>query len=273
MDDKRYWLGFNLVRGIGAVRLRLLIEHFGNAEAAWNGSAEQLRDAGLGAKTIARLSAVRSDIDLNLLWQRAVDQDIRVVTSEDEAYPARLKEIEQPPPVLFVRGDWRPDDAVAVAVVGTRRITAYGRQVTEQLSGYLAANGITIVSGLARGVDEVAHSAALAAGGRTAAVLGSGVDRIYPPENRGLADKIMSKWCVVSDYPMGTAPESGNFPAQSHHLRTYDGHNRRGGRRVQRCPDHGGVRAEQGAMCCRAGNILAHKAGHQQAHPEEHCRC
>jgi DNA processing protein len=215
MDDKRYWLGFNLVRGIGAVRLRLLIEHFGNAEAAWNGTAEQLRDAGLGAKTIARLSAVRSDVDLNLLWRRAVDQDIRVLTWEDEAYPPRLKEIEQPPPVLFVRGDWRPEDAIAVAVVGTRRITAYGRQVTEQLSGHLAANGITIVSGLARGVDEVAHSAALAAGGRTAAVLGCGVDRIYPPENRGLADKIMSSGALLSDYPMGTAPESSNFPPRN----------------------------------------------------------
>ena len=215
MDDKRYWLGFNLVRGIGAVRLRLLIEHFGSAEAAWNGTAEQLRAAGLGAKTIARLSAVRSDVDLNLLWQRAVDQDIRVLTSEDEAYPSHLKEIEQPPPVLFVRGDWRPEDAIAVAIVGTRRITAYGRQVTEQLSGYLAANGITIVSGLARGVDEAAHSAALAAGGRTAAVLGSGVDRIYPPENRGLADKIMASGALLSDYPMGTAPESTNFPPRN----------------------------------------------------------
>ena len=99
--------------------------------------------------------------------------------------------------------------------MGTRRITAYGRQVTEQLATHLAANGITIVSGLARGVDEVAHAAALAAGGRTAAVLGSGVDRVYPPENRALAEKIMQRGALLSDYPLGTPPESSNFPPRN----------------------------------------------------------
>ena len=138
---------------------------------------------------------------------------MRVLTSDDPAYPARLREIEQPPPVLFVRGEWLAEDQIAVAIVGTRRITAYGRQVTEQLATHLAANGITIVSGLARGVDEVAHSAALAAGGRTAAVLGSGVDRVYPPEHRALAAKIMDRGAILSDYPLGTAPESTQFSA------------------------------------------------------------
>jgi DNA processing protein len=214
-EDKRFWLGFNLVRGIGAVRLRSLIEHFGSAEDAWEGSPEELRNAGLGPKTAARLVALRNDVDLDLLWERVQSQGIRLLTSEDEAYPARLKEIEQPPPVLFVRGDWTTGDELAVAIVGTRRITAYGRQVTEQLASHLAANGITIISGLARGVDEVAHSAALAAGGRTAAVLGSGVDRVYPPENRALADKIIGSGALLSDYPMGTAPESSNFPPRN----------------------------------------------------------
>ncbi|HEY5984482.1 MAG TPA: DNA-processing protein DprA [Anaerolineales bacterium] len=214
-QDKRFWLGFNLVRGIGAVRLRSLIEYFGSAEDAWKGTPEELRTAGLGPKTVARLVAVRNDVDLDRLWDRVQSQGIRLLTSEDEAYPARLKEIEQPPPVLFVRGDWTTGDELAVAIVGTRRITAYGRQVTEQLAGHLAANGITIVSGLARGIDEVAHSAALAAGGRTAAVLGSGVDRVYPPENRALAEKIIGSGALLSDYPMGTAPESSNFPPRN----------------------------------------------------------
>ncbi|MFH1185569.1 MAG: DNA-processing protein DprA [Chloroflexota bacterium] len=215
MHDRPYWLGFNLVRGIGAVRLRSLIDHFGDAQAAWNGTADQLRAAGLGAKTIARLVALRSDVDIDLLWQRVESQGVKILTSEDEAYPKRLKEIDQPPPVLFVRGDWSPGDEFAVAIVGTRRVTPYGRQITEQLSGYLAANGITIISGLARGVDEIAHSAALSAGGRTAAVLGSGVDRIYPPENRALAEKIIESGALLSDYPMGTAPESSNFPPRN----------------------------------------------------------
>jgi DNA processing protein len=215
MEANRYWVGFNLVRGIGAVRMRSLIDYFGDVASAWNGSDEELRAAGLGATTIGRLVALRADVDLDVLWERISSQGIRVLTSEDESYPRRLKEIEHPPPVLFVRGEWLPEDNFAVAIVGTRRITAYGRQIAEQLSAFLASNGITIVSGLARGIDEVAHSAALSAGGRTAAVLGSGVDRIYPHENRALAEKIMRRGVVLSDYPLGTAPEGGNFPPRN----------------------------------------------------------
>src|SRR5512138_2181986 len=213
--DKRYWLAFNLVRGIGAVRLRSLIEHFGSASTAWSADAEALRSAGLGAKTTARLIALRADVDVDRLWRETAERGVQVLTSDDPEYPARLRDIEQPPPVLFIRGEWLQEDQIAVAIVGTRRVTAYGRQVTEQLTTHLAAHGITIVSGLARGVDEVAHSAALAAGGRTAAVLGSGVDRVYPPENRALAEKIIGSGALLSDYPMGTAPESSNFPPRN----------------------------------------------------------
>jgi DNA processing protein len=214
-SDRRYWLAFNLVRGIGAVRLRSLIDHFGSAADAWNARPDALRSAGMGAKTIARLLSMRADVDVDRLWKETRDRGVQVLTSDDPLYPARLREIEQPPPVLFVRGEWLEEDQVAVAIVGTRRITTYGRQVTEQLAAHLAANGITIVSGLARGVDEVAHSAALGVGGRTAAVLGSGVDRIYPPENRDLAEKIMRRGAILSDYPLGTAPESTNFPPRN----------------------------------------------------------
>ncbi len=214
-EDKRYWVGFNLVRGVGAVRLRSLIDHFGDAKSAWTGTPDALRAAGLGNKTIARLLAARVDVDLDALWDKIASQGINVLTSEEEAYPTRLKQIEQPPPVLYVRGDWLPDDHFAVAIVGTRRVTSYGRQITEQLASRLAANGVTVVSGLARGVDAAAHEAALNAGGRTAAVLGSGVDRIYPPENRALAAKILGSGALLSDYPLGTAPESGNFPPRN----------------------------------------------------------
>ncbi len=214
-NEKRFWVGFNVVRGIGAVRLSALIHHFGDAASAWRGTPDELRAAGLGAKTISRLVEVRKGLDLEGLWEKIRTQGIQVLTPEDATYPARLREIEQPPPVLFVRGDWLSEDEIAVAIVGTRRITAYGRQVTEELSAHLAGTGVTVVSGLARGIDAVAHSAALKAGGRTVAVLGSGVDRIYPPENRALAEQMLSQGALLSDYPLGTAPESSNFPPRN----------------------------------------------------------
>ncbi len=213
--DRLYWVGFNLVRGIGAVRLQGLVDHFGDVAAAWRGSPEDLRAAGLGSKIVDRLVELRASLDLEKLWERISSQGIHVVTWQDELYPSRLKEIEQPPPVLYVRGELRPEDDFAVAIVGTRRITPYGRQITDDLAAYLAGNGITIVSGLARGVDAAAHTAAVRAGGRTLAVLGSGVDRIYPAENRSLADQIMQHGAVLSDYPVGTAPEATNFPPRN----------------------------------------------------------
>lgn len=215
MDEKQFWVGFNLVRGIGAVRLQALINHFGDAKSAWQGTPEELRAAGLGTKVIERLLEVRQGVDLEKLWDKITAQGIKILTWDDELYPPRLKEIEQPPPVLYVRGEILTEDHFAVAIVGTRKVTPYGRQVTEELSAFLAANGVTVVSGLARGVDAVAHSAALKAGGRTVAVLGSGVDRIYPSENRAIAEQMMARGALVSDYPIGTAPESTNFPPRN----------------------------------------------------------
>jgi DNA processing protein len=215
MDDKRYWIAFNLVRGIGAVRLQGLIDHFGDAASAWRGEPEELRAAGLGSKIVDRLVELRSSLDVEGLWERVAAQGIGVITVQDETYPQRLKEIDQPPPVLYARGGLLPEDDFAVAIVGTRRVTPYGRQVTEELAAFLAGNGLTIVSGLARGVDAIAHTAALRAGGRTVAVLGSGVDRIYPPENRVLAGQIIEHGAVLSDYPIGTAPEATNFPPRN----------------------------------------------------------
>ena len=215
MDDKRYWIGFTLVKGIGAVRFQRLLEHFGDAETAWRAAPVDLARAGLGSKMIERLVALREKVDLSRIWEQIQAKGIQILTWMDEAYPQRLKEIEQPPPVLYLRGELTPEDTWAVAIVGTRRITPYGRQVTEQIASFLAANGITVVSGLARGVDALAHSASLKAGGRTLAVLGSGVDKIYPPENRALAEKIFEHGAVLSDYAPGTPPESSNFPPRN----------------------------------------------------------
>jgi DNA processing protein len=215
MDDKRYWIGFNLIKGIGAVRMQALIQHFGDLELAWKASPEDLAEAGLGKKVIERIIQAREEVDLRKLWEKIESQGIKILTWQDESYPGRLKEIDQPPPVLYIRGEYLPDDLFAVAIVGTRRVTAYGRQITEEISSFLAANGITVISGLARGVDAIAHQTTLKAGGRTIAVLGSGVDKIYPPEHRRLAEQMMERGAVVSDYALGTPPDASNFPPRN----------------------------------------------------------
>lgn len=215
MERKAYWVGFNLVRGIGAVRLKGLLDFFGSLEVAWQAPADALKNAGITGKVIENLLMVRKQVDLARVWDRIQSQGIQVLTWEDELYPRRLREIDQPPPVLYVRGEILDEDNWSVAIVGTRKITVYGRQVTEELAGFLAQHGITVVSGLARGVDGVAHDACLKAGGRTFAVLGSGVDLVYPPEHLRLADRIRERGALISDYPPGTPPDSVNFPPRN----------------------------------------------------------
>jgi len=214
-DPQRYWVAFTLVKGIGSVRFRGLLDHFGDAQSAWHAPAQALRQAGLSSKIIQNLLDLRSSISLDLVWQRIQDQGISVLTWEDENYPRRLLEIEQPPPVLYVRGEFCPEDEWSVAIVGTRRVTTYGRQIAEEVAITLARNGVTVISGLARGVDAIAHQAAINAGGRTIAVMGNGVDRIYPPENRRLADQIITRGALISDYPPGTPPDASNFPPRN----------------------------------------------------------
>lgn len=216
MDEKAYWVGFNFVKGIGAVRLQALLDAFdGDLKSAWDAPVSRYQNLGLSSRIIENIQRVRSQIDLELIWSRMQANGIQALTWNDELYPRMLREIDQPPPVLYVRGEVIPEDETAVAVVGTRRVTAYGRGVTEELAAFLARNRITVVSGLARGVDAIAHRSALQAGGRTLAVLGSGVDTIYPPENKLLAEEIMSSGAILSDYPPGTAPESTNFPPRN----------------------------------------------------------
>jgi DNA processing protein len=215
MDERLFWIGLNLVYGVGAVRFQGLLDHFGDARTAWEASPAGLREAGLSQKIIDNLLKVRASVDLNALWEDLESKEITLLTWLDEDYPRRLKEIKQPPPVIYVRGEITAQDEWAIAVVGTRRITSYGQQVAEEVAAFLARNRITVVSGLARGVDSVAHIAALRAGGRSIAVLGSGVDNIYPVENRKLAEEMIQQGAVVSDYPLGTPPEAYNFPPRN----------------------------------------------------------
>ncbi|MGD8456814.1 MAG: DNA-processing protein DprA [Anaerolineales bacterium] len=215
MDERLFWVGLNLVKGIGAVRLQKILDYFGDAQTAWEAPPTALKSAGLDQRIVDSLLQVRASVDLHAIWENIQSQEITLLTWLDEAYPRRLKEINQPPPVLYLRGEITPHDEWAVAIVGTRKYTAYGQQVAEEVAAFLARNGVTVVSGLARGIDSIAHQAALNAGGRSIGILGNGVDLIYPPENKGLAKQMMEKGAVMSDYPIGTPPESFNFPPRN----------------------------------------------------------
>lgn len=215
MDQKTYWVGFNKVRGIGAVRTAKLLAYFGSLSDAWGAPGSELRQAGLGKKIVSDFLQIRDTIDLESEYQKILGSNIQVVTLEEEGYPIRLKSIEQPPPVLYIRGSLEEGDEFAVAIVGTRQNTSYGRQVAFDLASYLVRNGITVISGLARGIDSIAHNAALNAGGRTIAVLGCGVDVVYPPEHRKLYKSIQESGALISDYYPGTKPEGINFPPRN----------------------------------------------------------
>src|SRR5579884_4103139 len=172
MTDLRFWLAFNLISGIGPARFRRLLSHFGTAEAAWRASPQDLAAAGLDAKSLEALVVRRSKIDLDQEMERVERAGVVLVTNEDNTYPPLLKHVADAPPLLYIRGTLRPDDELSIAVVGTRRATIYGKQVCERLVAEVAGRGITVVSGLALGIDAVAHRAALAAGGRTIAGIG-----------------------------------------------------------------------------------------------------
>jgi DNA processing protein len=215
MSELRYWVGFNRVRGIGPLRLRALIDAFGSVEQAWHGSAEQLRRAGLDSRSVKNLLKARSELNLDRELERIDATGAHSLTWESPGYPHLLLQTHAPPPLLYVKGELREEDAWAVAVVGTRRASTYGREVTRRLAGALARNGITVVSGLARGIDGVAHRAALEAGGRTIAVFGCGIDHVYPAEHRQLAAQIAANGALLSDYPLGTRPEGRNFPPRN----------------------------------------------------------
>ena len=215
MDPTPFYLGFNMTPGIGPARVARLLAYFGSAAAAWAASTGDLMACGLDAKSIRALTATRTRLDLDAEMARAASIGVQLICTESPSYPALLRQIPQPPPLLYVRGTLASDDAWALAVVGTRGPTIYGREATRRLAGGLAEARITIVSGLAIGIDSLAHAAALAVGGRTIAVLASGVDVPYPEQNRRLAAQIVESGALISEYPLGTVPVPNNFPARN----------------------------------------------------------
>lgn len=215
MPDIKYWVGFNLIPGIGRVKFSQLVSHFGDLEAAWHADPSELRAAGLDQRSVQAVISGRAEIALDAEMEKLARYRVKVFTWNDIDFPPRLKEIYDVPPVLYVRGNLTPEDEWAIAVVGTRRATIYGREVTERIASDLARNKITIVSGLARGIDSVAHRAALDAGGRTIAVFACGLDIVYPAENLKLAQAIMERGALVSEYHLGTKPRAENFPRRN----------------------------------------------------------
>ncbi len=215
MKDLKYWVGFTLIPGIGRARFSRIEQHFGDMEKAWHAGAADLEASGLDDRTVKSIVSHRPEISLDAEMDSLKRYNITVFTWHDVGYPYRLKEIYDPPPVLYVRGGFADADEWSLAVVGTRRPTYYGREVTEQIVSDLARNKITVISGLARGIDAVAHQAALDAGGRTIAVLGCGLDSVYPSVHVKLARDIMERGALVSEFPLGTQPKRENFPLRN----------------------------------------------------------
>jgi len=215
LDQKAFWVGLSLAPGIGPAKFRRLVDALGSPEAAWKARPAHLAEAGLDRRTIESLVATRNKVDLEQQMQQLQRLEVTLLTLEDPDYPERLRTIVDPPPILYLLGELLPEDDLSVAIVGTRRVTAYGRQAAERFAQGLAENRVTVTSGLARGVDTCAHRAALDAGGRTLAVLGSGLDIIYPSENRKLAADIVQRGALISEFPLGTKPDAVNFPRRN----------------------------------------------------------
>ena len=215
MDDIKYWVALSGVSLLGTVRFRRLEAYFGDLRNAWEASPGELKAAGIEAGPAREILAARDTISPEAEQERLERASVRPINWNHSEYPWRLKEIPDPPPVLYVKGALQPEDERAVAVVGTRGPTSYGREAAGVLAADLARNGITIVSGLARGIDGIAHRAALDAGGRTIAVVANGLDIVYPSEHAGLSRRAEEQGAVVSEYPLGVRPNPRNFPRRN----------------------------------------------------------
>lgn len=212
----RNWLHLHLCDQVGSVTFFRLLDAFGDIEQILGASAGKLAAVkGIGTKKAEQITRSRDEVDVAAELQRAADANIQIITFESEDYPGPLKTIHDPPPLLYVKGNLLPSDALAVAMVGSRSCSAYGQEQAARLSHLLAAAGFTIVSGLARGIDTASHRAALSAKGRTIAVQGCGLGKIFPPENQRLAEQIAQSGAVISELPITFEPLSNMFPARN----------------------------------------------------------
>lgn len=216
MDERIYWLGLQILLSGAGRRLWSLIDHFDSPQKVWEAQVKELTGVpGLNHEGVLDFARRRAAVDPVRRVQEMTGAGISYLCYNDPEYPAALRFIHDPPAALFVRGALKITDEMALAVVGSRKPTAYGRLVAEKIAADLAAAGITVVSGLARGIDTAAHRGALAVGGRTVAVLGCGPDVVYPRENSGIMEQIIERGAVVSEFPPGSPPEAWHFPARN----------------------------------------------------------
>jgi DNA processing protein len=221
--EAREMLILSMVPGIGPSRLRALINHFDGTREVFSASARKLSCVELlDRKTVLSLLSFLGSDQLRSAQQQADAQlsklnrlNARILTLWDDTYPTNLKRLYDPPPFLFIRGNLLPEDEVSIAVVGTRTPSPYGARLATRFARELAENGFSVISGLARGVDTLAHDAALRADGRTVAVIGSGLDVLYPRENTGLSERIIRRGAVISEFLMGSQPDAVNFPRRN----------------------------------------------------------
>lgn len=217
-NDIKYWLAFNTFFLIGPKKFSLLVKYFGSARKAWEATDHEIQEINLGQKTTGKFLLFRKTFNLQQYLRELQEKKIQVITLNDKDYPKLLKEIAEPPYVLYVKSAIPLDRLFrkpCIAIVGTRNITSYGRVVTQRITEGLVDCGLTIVSGLARGVDVCAHETALESQGLTIAVLGSGIDQIYPAQNVPVAKKIIQKGALISEFPLGMRAYPGNFPIRN----------------------------------------------------------
>jgi DNA processing protein len=213
-EELKYWLWWNRVPGVGPARFYKLLETFGSMKDAWNSSLPELRSL-IGEKAVTGLHETKTNWDPELEMEKINRYGYGIYCFINPDYPPLLKKITDPPPVLYARGKFEYGDDVAVAIIGTRNPTPMGAHNAREFAACLSRQGLTIVSGLARGIDSEGHRGAIEAGGRTIAVLGSGVDIPYPPENESLLEEIVAHGVVISEFPIGTEPLAKNFPARN----------------------------------------------------------
>lgn len=211
----QYLVGLNLVPALTPRRMAILLDRFASPEAIWRATEEDFAALPEFAAVAGKVASGRSEEGLDRELERAEVEGIRIVTLLDPDYPLTLRAIETPPAVLYLKGERAIDTARTIAIVGTRRASRYGRSVAERLGEDLGRVGITVVSGLALGIDSAAHRGALKAQGTTVAVLGSGLLRLYPASNRSLAEEIAARGLLVSEYPLETPPAKWTFPQRN----------------------------------------------------------
>lgn len=215
-SDIKYWLAFSAFPGIGPLRFKLLMEYFGNAKNAWEAKPSVLQSIGLGEKLVSAFMEFKRNFSPDTYINVLKSKKINVITLYDDKYPRLLKEIPDAPYVLYIRGSLEFNTGNAIAVVGTRKMSQYGQEVTKTIVTGLIDNHLTVVSGLAYGIDTVVHKTAIENNSKTIAVLGCGVDIIHPASNRDIYWQITKGFgCVISEYPPGRFAARGLFPARN----------------------------------------------------------